>query len=195
MSRWKGLLAKPPRKGADIEELGDEEWKNMSEAYYKRLEEKDTSLDEAADRINLLNLFVREGQQIHRLVSRKCCHRWRKNTEEAMIPDDNTCQGRMYRFCENPLFTIRNPFTLGTITYEFYFEHFILLAIGANCMCLALYDPLEKDESATRTVVLYWIEFTLLIVSVLTRNPIAQHCTSPYSLPSLSPGVHHRGHD
>ena len=150
--------------------LTDDEWAAMSEAYFNQLEEKDVALDEAADRINLLNLFVREGQQIHRLISRKCCQRWQENTVAAMVPDAATCQGMIHRFCEEPLFTFANPCSYQKSTYQFFFEHFILLSIGANCVCLALYDPLDEMEDSDKAITLYWIEFVLLIHRVARRE-------------------------
>jgi hypothetical protein len=174
--------------------LTDDEWAAMSEAYFNRLEEKDVALDEAADRINLLNLFVREGQQIHRLISRKCCQRWQENTVAAMVPDAATCQGMIHRFCEEPLFTFANPCSYQKSTYQFFFEHFILLSIGANCVCLALYDPLDEMEDSDKAITLYWIEFVLLMVT--PRCFIQSRHSAPLPHPAfyfLLTGFHDRG--
>jgi len=104
----------------------------------------------AAVKIHLLNLFVKEGMFVHRCIQRKCCTRWSQNVFDAKRPLSNTVQGFCYHICEHH-----------------YFEQYILMCIGINCVALALYDPLDTEGVSTRSVVLFWVEFVLLMIFTL----------------------------
>ena len=95
-----------------------------------------------------LNAFVTESQHIWRLIKIKCVNNWKASMEAAYRPR-NSGRHKAHIIVTHPAFEI-----------------FITICIAINCVLLAMYDPLDENETSFRNQVLLWGDGILLFIFI-----------------------------
>lgn len=121
------------------------------QAQYEQLhdcEPKWKAHPQPSSKLHTLNTFLKESNEIWRLIGAKCVRNWRANHTQEFAP-------------ENPM----RMLAFAIVTWP-PFDACIGVCILLNCLLLAAHDPLDEGHGGLRNTILYWGDTIIVAIFV-----------------------------